>query len=208
MKHFVFFSAPVFKIFKFYLNQLLVEPLSKNGDPTQRTNWLSWTLSSFCSKLRSPVPTTPWIGSRWVTAQQEGSWAWAMDDLGLGWPHTQRALCRTACQQVTSEKTSESSGMEPQPVGTLTDTRPPTRSLAWGSSSLAPNCGEYNSVVLRISNTRSKASVTGMGLLSWAALMILMTYNNTERKVLTLITLKAMWEQPKESGWQQGSLLA
>lgn len=57
----------------------------------------------------------------------------------------------------------------------LTVINPPTRSLVCGSSSFVPSCGEYNSVVLKISKTRSKASATGMGLLSCAALMMFIT---------------------------------
>ncbi len=60
----------------------------------------------------------------------------------------------------------------------LTVINPPTRSLVWGSSSLVPSWGEYNSVVRRISSTRSSASATGIGLLSWAALMMFITYTH------------------------------
>lgn len=87
---------------------------------------------------------------------------------------------------------------KPRPVAwanRLTDIKPPTRSVAWGSSS-ALNCGEYNSVVLRISSTRSKASVTGVGLFSWAALIILITYT-MGTKDRSFITWKTIREQSR-----------
>lgn len=52
-------------------------------------------------------------------------------------------------------------------------------------------------MVLRISSTRFKASVTGTGLFSWAALIILITYI-TEIEDLSFVTLKT--ESNQESG--------
>lgn len=52
-------------------------------------------------------------------------------------------------------------------------------------------------MVLRISSTRFKASVTGMGLFSWAALIILITYI-MEIEDLSFVNFKT--ENKQESG--------
>lgn len=52
-------------------------------------------------------------------------------------------------------------------------------------------------MVLRISSTRSKASVTGVGLFSWAALIILITYTMGTKDRSFVTFLKTIREQSR-----------